>query len=467
MASDGRELLSRPSLTARLAAACAAMRYDSLPERTRQWAKTILLDTIGCMLSASRPMFPGPRKLAQVAQAERDDGPCIVVGTDLRASAASAALVNGYLGYALDSESHHGPAVLHAPAVVIPAAMAAAQQGGCDDGAAFLAAVVLGIDVACRVSLSIGPNDLYSRGFHPTAVAGSFGAAAAAGSVLRLPAPRVANALGLAATSTSGLLAWASDATEASRPLHPGLAARNGFVAAWLASLEFGAPQAVFDAEAKYNVFKAWSRDGGGSPETLLDGFGERFLIEELTIKQYASCAFLHPALDGLLEIMAEGRLAAADIERMTMRFPTTGAAIIDNNPLRSHCAQYVLPVAAVRGRVQFEDVVFDRSGEEEIRRLSRATSVLYDDVLDPDYPRRYTTVVEVTTRGGSTSSRRVEWARGCPENPMSDEEIIAKYRHLAGQRVDGGRVELILSTIRDLEQAGNLRRLFEALSVP
>ena len=373
--------------------------------------------------------------------------------------------MNGWLGYALDNESHHGPAIVHAAAVVVPAALAIAQERG-SSGAAFLTSVILGIDITARAALAIGPNDLYSRGFHPTSVGGAFGAAAAAGLLLGLDQHKMENAFGLAANQACGLLAWASDHSEESRPFNPGLASRNGVTAAKLAALEFGGPQGVFDPDSKYNVFRAWSLDGKGQPERLLEGFGERFAIDELIIKKHASCSFTHPAADGLLSIMEEDGVTAGEIERMVVRYPRSGAHMIDNNELRSHRIQYILPLAAVRGRVEFEDVIFDRSGEEGVQRLSRLVDFVHDDELDKLYPERYTTIIEVSTRDGSTHTRRVDWARGCPENPMSREEVLQKYRHVAAQRVDSERVGRIEQLVNQLDQADNIEGLAQALAV-
>src|SRR5262249_43037203 len=149
------------------------------------------------------------------------------------------------------------------------------------------------IEVACRVSFALGPRALYARGFHPSAVCGTFGAAAAAARLLHLPAARVQVALGLALQQASGLLAWASDPTESSRPLNPGLAARNGVTAAYLARLGFGGPPTPF--EKPYDAFTAFS--GERHPEALLDGWGRRWHLPGLAYKRHASCAFTHPGL--------------------------------------------------------------------------------------------------------------------------------------------------------------------------
>ena len=176
---------------------------------------------LGFALPVSRDHHTG-----QIRRAGCAGGPCRVIGTSLRTTPTNAALMNGYLGYALDVESHHGPAVAHAAAAVLPAALAIGELAQAS-GRQLLEALVLGIEEDCRVSLAVGPNDLYARGFHPTSVAGSFGAAAAAGHLLHLDAAGAACAFGLAASQAGGLLAWADDHTEESRPFNPAMAARN------------------------------------------------------------------------------------------------------------------------------------------------------------------------------------------------------------------------------------------------
>ena len=456
---------SATSLTERFAAECAALSARGLPEAVRQRTRLIVLDTLGAMLSASRPVFPGPRRLAQFLAADGPAGDCTIVGTTLRTSATDAALMNGYLGYALDIESHHGAAVVHAAAGILPAALAEAQQGDAG-GDRLLTAVALGIEVACRVSLAVGPNDLYNRGFHPTSIAGSFGAAAAVAALKGFDGPTFARAFGLASTMTGGLLAWASDESEESRPFNPGTAARNGLTAGRLSALGFGAPAGIFDQAMKYNVFRAWSEDDRGKPEELLRGFGERFAVDELIIKRHACCAFLHPGVDGLLDIFEATDLAPDTIDAITIRFPRTGAPIINANPLRSHRAQYILPVATVRRQVDFVDVINDRSAEPAIAALGGRVEFIEDDELDPLYPERYTTVLHVATRDGASHERRVDFARGTPENPMSDDEIVAKFRQLAEGRVGDERAERIASLVGELDRQAQLDRLFELLTV-
>lgn len=461
---SNQTIVTATSWTDRFVNSCLEMGRQPLSGHVRAATQLVILDTLGAMLAASDSQWPGTQKMKAFVAGEQATGPCLVVGTSLRTAPTISSLANGYLGYALDIETHHGPAVMHAAAGVIPAALAISELKEVT-GEAFVSAVALGIEVGCRVSLAIGPNDLYARGFHPSAVAGAFGAAAGAGRLLELDAEQLSRALGLAATQAAGLLAWSSDHTEESRPFNPGIAARNGVTAARLAAEGFGAPHRVFDPDEKYNVFRAWSLDGAGEPARLVDQLGQQYAVEGLTYKRYACCAFLHPALDALLDLMTANALSASQLTAIEMRFPASGAPIIDGNPLRSHQAQYILPIAATRGAVRFADVLFDRSADPEVARLAAVTRIIHDDELDRFYPARYTTRLTLTS-DQQQYTRQVDWAKGCPENPLTVDDLLEKYRSLVEPRLGLTLTAEIADLALAIEQGGNLRRLLDRLQV-
>lgn len=423
-------------------------RLEDWPARVADQAQAILLDTLGAILPATQPRYSAGRILREFVQAIGGTPESTLIGTDERTSCINAALYNGTLGYYCDIESHHPGAILHAAAIVVPTALAFAEREQ-RSGADLLTAIVLGVDVACRVSNAIGPTALYRRGQHPTCVAGGFGAAAAAGHLLRLDPPAMRRAWGLAGTQASGLLAWETDDTENSRPFNPGIAARNGATAALLASFGFGGPPDIF--EGKFNLFGAFA--DAPRLDELTAGLGQRFLVDELAIKRYACCAFLHPGLDGFDEILAEQQLGAGDITAIRLRFPRSGVALIDNNRLRSHNGQYILPIYALERKVLIDDILFDRRGEPAIAALTARTQVLADDDLNPEFPERYTTLVEVDARG-QTFTRKVTYAKGCPENPLTPTELEAKFRMLASSVVSAERVEGIIQTVRGVASA-------------
>jgi 2-methylcitrate dehydratase PrpD len=449
-----------PSAVSRqLAERIAAFRFHDLPPDLVTHAKLYLLDTLGAMLVASAPRYPASRIMMKFVEELGGPAESSLVGQGRKTSCVNAALANGTLGYYCDVEPHHVGAILHGLAVVVPASLAVGERQRAD-GKRVLAAIVLGVEVAARVSYAFDPVALYNRGFHPSAVCGAFGAAAAAGYLFRLSPERQAVALGLAMQQACGLLAWANDPTEHSRPLNPGLAARNGVTAACLARLGFGGPPAPF--EGKYDAFTAFS--GSANPDALRDGWGERFHLPEFAYKLYSSCAFTHPGLDALLGLAADEKLAAADIERIVLRFPKNGAHMIDGNPLKSHCAQYILPVGLVFGRVIIDDILFDRARHPEVARLSASMQLVHDPALDENYPEHYTSVVELALKDGRMLSRRVEFAKGTRENPLTPDEVRAKYFRLTEPVVPRGHAEAIMAEVDRLDRARDLTPLASLL---
>ena len=448
--------------TAKFARFASEFRYEQLSSDVRDFTRLIILDTLGAMLAGSSARYGLRGTLGQAVRAWGGTPEATLVGLGAKSSLVNAALYNGTLGYYCDIESHHPGAIMHGAAIVVPATLAVCEARGLG-GWEWLTAVALGLDVACRVSYAIDPNALYARGFHPTAVCGAFGAAAAVGNLLSLDAERMANAFGLAASQASGLLAWASDHTEQSRPFNPGLAARNGATAALLAEAGLGAPQHVLDPAMKYNVFRAWSATG--RPEELLDRLHERYFIMESAIKLYACCAFLHPALDGIMALLEAGAVVAEDVRAITLRFSHSGRSIIDANELKSHCAQYILPIGLFNRRIVLDDILQDRR-DPRIRALSERTRVVGDDEMERFYPDRYPSIVELTTADGRAVSRRVDWPRGYPQNPVTPAEIEAKFMDLATTAVPEPPARRLVELVADLERAERIDEIADLLAV-
>src|SRR5262245_56004352 len=444
-----------PSVSRELAERISRFRYQDLPADVVAHAKRSLLDTIGAMLAASAPRYPAGRLIMRFVRDLGGVRESTLIGQGARTSCVNAALANGTLAYACDIEPYDVGAILHGLAVVVPVSLAVGEREQ-SDGRRVLASIVVGLEVAARVSHAMNPVALYDRGFHPSSVAGAFGAAAAAGSLLRLSPARQAVALGLAMQQACGLLAWADDPTEHSRPFNPGLAARNGTTAACLAHLGFGGPPAPF--EGRYDVFTAFS--GTANLDALLRDWGARFYLSELAYKLYSSCAFTHPGLDALLGLAADERVRAADVDRIVLRFPKNGAHMIDDNPLKSHCAQYVLPVGLVFGRVIIDDILFDRQRHPEVARLSSGMTLIHDPALDAHYPERYDSIVELSLKDGRTLTRRVEHARGTLEHPLTPDEVRAKYVRLTRPVVPPARARAIMTLVDGIDRARDLRRL-------
>lgn len=411
----------------------------------------MILDGSGALRAAADPRISTGRLIAKFVDDLGGNADASVIGHGFKTSVVNAALANGTMGYTCDVEPHHPEGILHPIAIMTPTALALCESTVAS-GADLVAAVVLGCETEYRLSMSLGPVEQYNLGFHPSAVCGCFGATAAAAFLLRLDATKVTSAFGLAGCQASGLMAWETDQTENSRPFQMGMAARNGVTAALLAERGFGGPISIFDSG--HTVFRAFSRKA--AIEHMTRDLGTRFDgIMELAIKPYSSVAFLHPALDLLLGMAREHKLAIDDVAGITVRFPSSGTHCIDNNPLKSHCAQYILPVALSRDGLQVLDLFNDRrKSDKEVARLSAHVAVVKDDELDKGFPDAYETIIEVSTTAGKTFTGRSGIARGYPEAPLSDAEVRAKFDRLAGTIGAPDRVAALAKCIEGLWDA-------------
>lgn len=446
-----------------LAAYAAAYRYDLLPQDAIEAAKLILLDTIGTTLAGSLPRYAASRLTGDLARNLGGKPECTVIGRGFKADLASAALANGVMGYAADAEGG-GVCSQHAAAVLVPVALTVGEREHAN-GRTLIAALSLGYDVAARIDRAANkPGAHYPHSFHPSAVFGHFGAAATAGHVLRLDRRQFVNALGLAGINAGGLITWVNDPTEDSRPYVIGMAAHCGVLAAVLAQMGMGGPLGIAD-DNKYTIYDAFS--GAMNLEEVTRDLGQVFWItRHHGFKTYPCCGDIHTGLDALLKIIGEHDLQPDDIEGITHRVHPGRAKVIDNNPLKSHCAQYIMAVAAVYRDIAPDVIVTDyRDTDPRVRDLSRRTQLVADPgAAELGYG---SAIVEVRARDGRTLREAVAVRRGDARNPLSRQEIDEKFFRLATSRIRRERAERVFALVDDLERLDDTARLVELLSVP
>ncbi|MEM3684532.1 MAG: MmgE/PrpD family protein [Conexivisphaerales archaeon] len=433
----------------------AMTRFGDIPSEVIERTKMVLLDTLGAMLRASSTRYSAGNVLTKFTKSMGGKPQATVVGRGFKTNIINAVLINGTFGYYCDVESHHPEAVAHVAAVIVPTALTVAEAQRLS-GKDLLTALVVGYDIETRVANGLNPTALYDRGFHPSAVAGSFGAAATAGSLLRLTKDQQKIAFGLAGLQASGLLAWVTDHTENSRPFQMGFAARNGVTSALLAKEGFGAPPDII--QGKNGILGAFTDNP--RPERFVEDLGKRHTIMEAAFKLYSCCAFIHPGADALLSIMRENNLKSRDIESIDLHFPAPGAGIIDNNELKSHNAQYILPILAVQGEVNIDDILFERRTDPEINRLSKNTHLIYDKELAPFFPKAYVSIVVVTTKGGKQYKARVDHAKGTQQNPVDMSEIESKFYRLTAEELSKSKATKLVDMVKRIEDAKNILAL-------
>jgi 2-methylcitrate dehydratase PrpD len=477
--------------TDRLAGYAAAFRYEQLPVEAIEAARTIVLDTLGALLLGSLPKYSASRLTGDLAKTLGGVPECTVIGRGFKTSVANAALANGVMGYAADIEGG-GVWRQHAAAVLVPTALTVGEREHAD-GRALIAALALGYDVAARIDRACDPGTPYPHAFHPSAVYGHFGAAATAGHLFQLDPEQFVNVLGLAGINAGGLIAWVNDPTEDSRPYVLGMAAHCGVMAALLAQMGMGGPLGIAD-DGKYTIYNAFS--GAMHLEEVTRDLGELFWITRYGgFKRYPCCGDIHSGIDALLKIVTENDLPPAEIVEIVHRVHPSRAKVIDNNPLKSHCAQYIMAVAAVRREIDSDTIVTDlRLTDPLIHDLSRHTRLVGDaanealgvgsaivevrardgrvfrEAFRPSHLRpeaAHATDLHSREPGMRPSREAVEIGHGAQEKPFTRAELEEKFLRLAAARIRPDHAERLLAMVNRLEELDDTARLMELLAVP
>jgi 2-methylcitrate dehydratase PrpD len=449
------------SPTAQIAEFAAAYRYEGLPPAVAGKAREIVLDTIGAMLLGAGLEYTAVSRVAALARDVGGPPQCTVIGYGFQTDLLSAALVNGTAGYAADVEGA-GIGRQHAAAVLVPTILTVGEYTRAS-GRMLVAALALGYDVAARIDDAAATERSYPHSFHPSAVFGHFGAAAAAGHLFGLRPDGFERALGLAGLTAGGLIKWIDDPSEDSRPLVIGNAVQLGIRAALLAARGFGGPRGILDP-GKYDLYDALS--GEAHVERLTVGLGsDHRILAAGGYKRYACCGDIHTGIDALLAILGRHDLPPERIARIVHRVHPNRAKVIDGNPLKSHCAQYILAVAAVERRIDSDAILRDRrASDRRVAELFERVELVADEEL-AGAGAHQPAIVELTTTDGRRYRERVDDRRGSPANPMTPDELRGKFFELVERRLGRPRAEEIAGLVDRFETLPNVARLIELLS--
>ena len=432
------------------------------PAEAQRRAASAFLDTIGVMLAGSSE--PAARSV-QAVVAESGGGTCVVSGTPLRASATDAALANGTAAHALDYDDMCFVSLAHPSAPLVPAALAAGETMG-STGRALLDAYVVGFELEGRLGRLVNPRH-YERGWHCTSTLGTLGAAAAVSRLIGLDAGACARALAIAASSASGLK---ENFGTMVKPLHAGLAARNGVLAALLAGHGMDAsPVAIDGAQGFLRAMDSEGRDLAGGIADL----GSRWEIVQtgITVKLYPSCAGTHPTLDAILDLRREYRLDADQVDRIEIAVDAiTPTVLTHDRPSTGLEAKFSMPfcvaAAMVHGQVGLETFE-DPAADSRVRMLMPRVTMLVDPTLGVDAPALTQAVVRLTLHDGRTLTRAANGARGYPVHPASDEELAGKFRTCAARAVPASTADELLAHLKNLEDVEDVRGITTLLRSP
>jgi len=433
--------------SAALAGFVASLQFDQLPPAVVRQSKLFLLDALGCALGA----YKEDARKAGIAGAlarQFGGGDASVIGGG-RAHPAAAALANGMLINAADNDDTHKRALLHIGSVVVPAALAATEARG-GNGRDLIAALVAGYEVAARVGMAVMPS--HYRFWHSTATNGTFGAAAAAARAYGLDADGACTALGFAGTQAAGLNTFFESGDD-SKSVHPGKAAMNGILGATLAELGASSPPDVLGHPKGY--LAAYSLEP--KPEALTAGLGRDWEILQNGFKFYPSILASHSPIGATLEIVGRQPLDPARITAVEVRtYATVKSHFSSKDVQKSMAARlsvpYCVAAALVDREITQKQFAPERYNDPAIRALLQKVEIVVDPELSPLYPEKFPARVIVTMDDGARHEATFLYPKGDPNNPLSEQELLAKFHGNLRGVFDEARAARLAALVGDLE---------------
>ena len=450
---------SRATISARMADYAAGLRYEDLPSDVRDLAHLVLLDTLGCALAGSTTDEVIQIRQAMAA-ANGSAGDTLLWGTNEKLPLPLAVLANGAAVHAREIDDFGGCA--HSGSVVIPAALGTAARVGAN-GRELLTAIVIGYDIAKRVMDGGGGYLAFKEvGWHSTSTCGGFGAAAAAGRLLGLDAKRLQWAIGYAGCNAGGTWAFIPEGAMSKR-VHPGFAAQTGIVSAYLAASGVTAPESIFEAE--WGGYYPTYVPGRATPESATEGLGTDFRIRQVGFKPYAACRGIHSSVDVVLAMRKAHHVKASDVAKVVVRGSRTHVKQLSKQVVQTALdAQMSLPYS-IAVALETGGAMLDQYTAEALRRPGIATLAQRITVVhEPSVPDGGEPYVDVELKNGQRLTDRVMVARGDHRNPLSETELVSKFRTTAGLVFDAAHVARIEKAVRDIAGSDNVRALDELM---
>jgi 2-methylcitrate dehydratase PrpD len=442
------------SAARRLAAFTASLEPALVPDDVVETTKLHILDVIGCGLAAEALGLAGE---GRATMAELGRGDATVIGLDMRLPAANAAFANAMLCHALDYDDTHSDSVCHISVVVIPAAIALAEENGLS-GRELLTAVAAGTETVARIGMA-ATGAFHAHGFHPTATCGVFGATIAAARLARLDPETTAGALGIAGSMASGLLAFLNEGTQ-TKPINAAWAAHGGTIAARLAAHGGQGPPSVL--EGRFGLYDSFLGAEAGIEAQLTD-LGERWEALRIAYKPYPACHFMHGSLGATASLL--DRVPVDEIDEICVIVPESVVPVIceptaDKQAPRSDyegkfSLQYSTAAMLLHHRVNLDTFTAETRDDPAVLALAR--KVGYEVKRYETEGAAFPGGVRIRTVDGTVLEADCPYQLGAPQNPMTEAEVRAKFRANASLLLDTAAVDAIEEQICTLERQENL----------
>ena len=432
-----------------------------VPPEASARAATAVKDTIGVMLAG---VGEPAARIAQAMASEDGVGTCRVLGTSLQTSPELAALANGVSAHSLDYDDMCFVSLAHPSCALVPAILATGELVHARSSA-LLDAYVIGFELECRLGNVMNPRHYHQRGWHCTSSIGTVGAAAAAARMLGLGAQATQHALGIAASSACGLK---ENIGSMVKPLHAGMAARNGVMAARLAQRGFTASPHAIDGPQGYLVAMDSERD---SLDAAVGDLGIRWEIlhSGVTVKLYPSCAATHPPLDALIAMKRREQITADQVRAIDVEVDSmTPRLLIHPDPVTGLEAKFSMPFCAaaaiVYDRIGIDTFDVDHIRNPTVQALMKHVTLRANEEFDKGAPLARARV-SVYLRDERVVSLAVDGARGYPGR-LTNEELATKFAGCATRTLSESAANAAWAALISLNAITDVRELTRLLGV-
>lgn len=457
--------------TARLAG-WVAERGRTWDDAALHWAEMAFLDTVGCMLAGAAD--PASTRVAHVVADFGGADAGLITGG--RANILWAALVNGTAAHALDYDDVALQGLNHLSAALVPAILACGEKLGAS-GMTCLEAYLVGYEVTAALGSAYNPGH-YNKGWHTTLSMGACGVAAAISRLLNLSAAQAHDALALSTSMAGGTKAQFG---SMAKPLHAGLAGKNGTFAAMLASAGLSAANEAFDGVAGYGSLTSGVGANGGGINRLADildtgDLGCSIDQHGLWFKAYPCCGSTHGPIGAVLRLAHEHGLAARSVDRVRVRMAADAAANLPFSvPASAYearfCLPYCLAVALTDGPPRLSHFTPQGIGRDDLLEVAKRVEIVADPAITLESnrgPLRHPTFASIRLQNRAEFETTFWEPLGHPLNPMSDAELLDKFRDCAAYAtVDPERSAVCAEKLLSLRQRDSVADLIGDLVSP
>ena len=451
--------MNEDGATKSLAKFAAELEFNKIPENILNYLKLLFLDGVGCCIHGNT--LEWTKTLEEVVTNKEDYNQCSIIGTNKKTTLLNAVLINSTAGHGFESDDIHRESILHPNSIVVPVSINVAEKMGNINGKKFLTSVVAGYEVATRIGSAAG-TELLLRGFHPQGTHGTIAAAITAGKLMDFSTDQMVHAIGIAGSLGAGLMAAQEGAMV--KRLHSGRAAQAGVLAAQLSAKNFTGIQNI--VEADYGGFLS-SFSGKNDFNRSIRNLYKEWECMNTGIKPYASVTSIHTALDCLKNIMEKNNISVKNIKNIKAKI---------SHPTYVHCAwnyknhnitsaqmniYYGLALIALEGELFVNQFSKDKISNPEILNFMKKITAEVDPKIESlGHEFRHMATVELTTNDNKKFNHTEKYRKGSPENPLTKDQIISKFKSLASYSYDETQVSKIKEKIENIELSNNIENL-------